>query len=50
MTALQKRLDETAGVNIDQEMSNLVTLQTAYSANARVLTAVKELLDSLLRL
>ena len=50
VTALQQRLDETSGVDIDQEMSNLVTLQTAYSANARVLTAVKELMDSLLRL
>ena len=50
VSALQQRLDETSGVDIDQEMSNLITLQTAYSANARVLTAVKELLDSLLRL
>jgi flagellar hook-associated protein 1 FlgK len=50
VTALQQRLDETSGVDIDQEMSNLVTLQTAYSANARVLTVVKELMDSLLRL
>jgi flagellar hook-associated protein 1 FlgK len=50
VTALQQRLDETSGVNIDQEMSNLVTLQTAYSANARVLTAVKEIMDMLLRL
>ena len=50
VSALQQRLDETSGVSIDQEMSNLVTLQTAYSANARVLTAVKELMDSLLRI
>jgi flagellar hook-associated protein 1 FlgK len=50
VSALQQRLDETSGVNIDQEMSNLVTLQTAYSANARVLTAVKEIMDLLLRI
>ncbi|MGC2776608.1 MAG: flagellar hook-associated protein FlgK [Bradyrhizobium sp.] len=38
-----------ASVNIDQEMSRLLTLQTAYAANARVLTAVREMLDLLLR-
>jgi flagellar hook-associated protein 1 FlgK len=48
--ALQQRLNETSGVNIDQEMSNLVNLQTAYGANARVFTTIKELLDTLLRL
>jgi flagellar hook-associated protein 1 len=47
--ALQQRFDETSGVNIDQEMANLVALQTAYAANARVLTTVKEVIDSLLR-
>jgi len=50
VTALQQRLDDTSGVNMDQEMSNLISLQTAYSANARVLTAVKEIMDTLLRM
>jgi len=47
--SLQQRFDETSGVNIDREMANLITLQTAYSANARVLTTIKEVIDSLLR-
>ena len=50
VNALQQRFDDTSGVNIDQEMSNLVTLQTAYSANARVLTTIKDMLDQLLRI
>ncbi|MGY4305585.1 flagellar hook-associated protein 1 FlgK [Bradyrhizobium sp. USDA 4369] len=36
-------------VNIDEEMSRLIALQTAYAANARVLTAAREMIDLLLR-
>jgi flagellar hook-associated protein 1 FlgK len=50
LTSLQQRFAETAGVNVDRELSNLVTLQTAYAANARVITATKEMMDLLLRL
>ncbi len=31
-------------------MSRLIQLQTAYSANARVLTAARDMLDTLLRI
>ena len=48
--ALQQRFNDSASVNIDQEMANLLSLQNAYAANARVLTTVKEMLDELLRL
>jgi flagellar hook-associated protein 1 FlgK len=43
------RYSEQAGVNIDTELTQLIQLQTAYSANARVLTAAKDLVDMLLR-
>ena len=36
VNALQQRFNDASGVNIDQEMANLITLQTAYGANARV--------------
>lgn len=49
VASLQDRMAETSGVNIDSEMARLLTLQTAYAANARVLTAVKELFDILIR-
>ena len=48
--SLQERFNESAGVNIDQEMANLLNLQNAYAANARVLSAVKEMLDQLMQL
>ncbi len=50
LNALQQRSDGASAVNIDQEMANLLTLQNAYSANARVLSAVKDMLDTLMKL
>lgn len=50
VNALQARFADRSSVNIDSEMSNLLVLQTAYGANARVLTAVKEMLDTLIRM
>jgi flagellar hook-associated protein 1 FlgK len=47
--SLQQRFNDNAGVNIDQEMAHLLNLQNAYAANARVLSAVKEMLDALMQ-
>ncbi|TCT06462.1 flagellar hook-associated protein FlgK [Tepidamorphus gemmatus] len=46
---LQERFVAESGVNIDQEMANLIELQTAYQANARIVTAFREMMDLLLR-
>jgi flagellar hook-associated protein 1 FlgK len=50
VTTLQQRFNDSAGVNVDQEMGNLLTLQNSYAANARVLSAVKDLLDTLMQM
>ncbi|MDP2295158.1 MAG: flagellar hook-associated protein FlgK [Pseudolabrys sp.] len=50
LSALQQRFDDTAGVNVDSEMANLMALQNSYAANARVLSAVREMLDTLMQL
>jgi len=50
LNALQQRFNETSGVNVDQEMANLLTLQNSYSANARVLSAVKDMFDALIQM
>ena len=50
LATAQGRFSQSAGVNIDQEMSRLIELQRAYSANARVLTAARDMLDTLLRI
>lgn len=50
LATAQSRVASVSGVSIDEEMAKLVQLQTAYSANARVLTAARDLLDTLLRM
>jgi flagellar hook-associated protein 1 FlgK len=49
LNSLQDRMAESTGVNIDSEMARLLQLQNAYAANARVMTAVKELFELLIR-
>jgi flagellar hook-associated protein 1 FlgK len=48
--ALQQRFSASSGVNMDQEMANLLNLQNAYAANARVLSTVKDMLAALLNI
>jgi flagellar hook-associated protein 1 FlgK len=50
LAAIESRFKESSGVNIDQEMAQLVQLQTAYGANARVMTAVRDMMDLLMRM
>jgi flagellar hook-associated protein 1 FlgK len=50
VNALQQRLNDKSGVNVDQEMANLIQLQTAYGANARVMTAIRDMIDTLMRM
>lgn len=48
--SLQQRYADNSNVNIDEEMANLLKLQTAYGANARVLSVVRDMIDELLKL
>ena len=50
LSTAQGRFATGAGVNIDQEMSNLIALQNAYGANARVLSAARDMLNQLLQI
>jgi flagellar hook-associated protein 1 len=42
------RRDSFSGVNIDEELSNMVVLQNSYSAAARVITTASQMYDTLL--
>lgn len=50
VNALLQRFSDQSSVNIDEEMATLLTLQTAYGANARVMTTVKEMFELLMRI
>lgn len=45
---MQGKLDAASGVSMDTELSHMIALQNAYSANARVVAAAQSMWDSLL--
>jgi flagellar hook-associated protein 1 len=49
LSTLQQSFNTQSGVNIDTEMSNLIALQNAYGANARVMTTIQEIMATLLQ-
>ena len=50
VNGLQTRMNGVSGVNIDQEMTSLLNLQSTYAANARVFSVVQQMLQSLLQM
>lgn len=47
LTSIQDRRDSISGVSIDEEVSELVKLQASFKANAKVLSTITDMLDSL---
>ena len=46
---LNKRNADTSGVSMDQELSELIRIQTAYTAAARMISASEKMFDELLQ-
>jgi len=49
-SSVEQRAAGEGGVNLDQELSNLILFQRSYNANARVIAAIDELYQSLLNI
>ncbi len=49
LTEAKSRQSSVSGVNLDEEMSNMMIYQQAYSASARILQTVQTLYDTLLQ-
>lgn len=49
-TALQGQLSAQNGVSIDQQMSTMIELQNAYAANAKIVTTVQSMWDTLINM
>lgn len=47
LDTLTKRASDESGVNIDQELSELIRVQTSYSAAARMISASEQMMDEL---
>lgn len=48
LTQSQELYESVAGVNLDEEASNLIRYQQAYAASAKVITAARDTFDALL--
>jgi flagellar hook-associated protein 1 FlgK len=48
LNQLVMRRESTSGVNIDEEVSNIIKFQKTYDANARVIQVLSEMLDTLI--
>ncbi len=48
VNALQSSRQSVSGVNLDEEMTNLITFQRGYQASARALSAMDSMLDQLI--
>jgi flagellar hook-associated protein 1 FlgK len=50
LTQAQSQQSSESGVNLDEELSSMMTYQQAYSASARMLSTVDQLYDTLLQI
>jgi flagellar hook-associated protein 1 FlgK len=46
-TTLEARISSISGVNVDEELANLIVLEQSFNASARVLTTVSDMFDEL---
>lgn len=47
--ALNKQFQDSSGVNVDQQLANMIQIQSSYAASARTMTAIKTMMDQLLQ-
>jgi flagellar hook-associated protein 1 FlgK len=50
VNALQQRFNSSSGVDINTELSNLITLQQAYASNARVMSTIQTMFTTLMQI
>lgn len=48
LLTLSNNRDAVSSVSLDEEMTNMITFQQAYNANARMITVVDETLDKII--
>jgi flagellar hook-associated protein 1 len=49
VSTLQQKFNTTSEVNIDSELSNLISLQNSYAANAHVMSVVQSMMNTLMQ-
>jgi flagellar hook-associated protein 1 FlgK len=46
-SALNRQYLDESAVNVDEQLSNMITIQSSYAASARTITAIKQMMDEL---
>ena len=50
VSTLRERMADISGVDTDKELGDLIEIQNIYAANARIVSAVRDMFDVLLRI
>jgi flagellar hook-associated protein 1 len=48
LSSIQREYDSISKVSVDEELTNLIKFQTAYTANAKIITTIDKMIDTLL--
>ena len=48
LSAIQREYDSISKVSVDEELTNLIKFQTAYTANAKVISTIDQMIETLL--
>lgn len=48
LSSIQREYDSISKVSVDEELTNLIKFQTAYTANAKVISTIDQMIDTLL--
>ncbi len=48
LSQLQQRKDSISGVNVNEEVTDVIRFQRAFQANSKVISVVSEMLDTLI--
>ena len=48
--ALENQIATISAVNLDEELANIIVLQNAYAASAKMTSAISQMLDTLLKI
>ena len=48
-TSLNKQFQDQSGVNVDQQLANMIQIQSSYEASARTITAIQQMMQQLLQ-
>ncbi len=48
--ALENQIATISAVNLDEELANIIVLQNAYAASAKITSAISQMLDTLLKI